>query len=331
MLAPMVAHSSDTFLCGHVPPSAFDPKTRQRTTSTQPASWNWAEHQPAREVKACEGIVRELDDGNAVVAAVFRGNDIRSIVRIPRCEYPLKLCFAQTVQMFKPSQWFAGVLLLVLRLLQTTFMALVASQLVQATIMCFITLLSISMQSELAPYRRASDNHVALLAHWLVFLWVSTLLLRIVGMFQRPAAALALGTLLCIATACVFVVALVLANVDRLKEKYSARRRADLNELSAESSNVAEPPLEIELVAMGQEETAETEQANAPHPGELNAPIPDGANNKDEAKSDELHSKPSLSPWSALLNEALCGAEEPPADIGTVLAVGPVTAGGASS
>ena len=215
--------------------------------------------------------------------------------------------------MFKPTQWFAGVLLLVLRLLQTTFMALVPSQLVQAAIMCFITLLSISMQSELAPYRRASDNRVALLAHWLVFLWVSTLLLRIVGMFERPAAALAVGTLLCIATSSVFVAALVLANMDRLKEKRAARRRSTLNELSTETSNnVAEPPLEIELVAMDQGKTCEPEQPDAPRPGEPSATVPDEANNKDGANGEE---PPAVLPWS-LLNEALCGAEEPSADIG---------------
>ena len=91
MLAPMVAHSSDTFLCGHVPPSAFDPKTRQRTTSTQPASWNWAEHQTAREFKESESIVCKLVDGDEVVAAEVRGNDIRSLVCIPRSEHPLNL------------------------------------------------------------------------------------------------------------------------------------------------------------------------------------------------------------------------------------------------
>ena len=168
------------------------------------------------------------------------------------------------------------------------------------------------MQSELAPYRRASDNRVALLAHWLVFLWVSTLLLRIVGMFERPAAALAVGTLLCIATASVFVATLVLANADRLEEQRAAQRRSTLNELSTETSNVAEPSLEIELVTMDQEKTCEPEQPDASRPGEPSAPVPDEANNKDGANGEE---PPAVLPWP-LLNEALCGAEEPSVDIG---------------
>ena len=85
------AHSSGAFLCDHVPPSAFDPKTGQRTTATQPASWNWAEHQSACEVKECESIVCELVDGDEVVAAKVRGGATRSLVRIPRSEHPLNL------------------------------------------------------------------------------------------------------------------------------------------------------------------------------------------------------------------------------------------------
>ena len=46
---------------------------------------------------------------------------------------------------FKPGLWHTGVSLLVLRLLQTSFMALVRTQKAQAAIMCCVTLVSISM------------------------------------------------------------------------------------------------------------------------------------------------------------------------------------------
>jgi hypothetical protein len=49
-------------------------------------------------------------------------------------------------EQFKTSQWHAGVWLLLLRLLQTSLMALIPSQLEQAAIMCIITLASIGLQ-----------------------------------------------------------------------------------------------------------------------------------------------------------------------------------------
>ena len=74
---------------------------------------------------------------------------------------------------YKPSLWYAGVGFLVLRLMQTSLMALVRSQHAQAVIACCVTLVSASAQRELSPFRRASDNHVALLSQWLIFLWVN--------------------------------------------------------------------------------------------------------------------------------------------------------------
>ena len=76
---------------------------------------------------------------------------------------------------FQPTRWYMGVCLLLLRLVQTSFMTVIDGQLVQAAIMCIITLIAAFLQKELSPYRRHSDNIVALLAHWLVFGYVSVL------------------------------------------------------------------------------------------------------------------------------------------------------------
>ena len=73
---------------------------------------------------------------------------------------------------FRPKAWFTGVLLLLLRLLQTSAVTFVQSQLAQAAIVCFITLVSILLHSELSPMRRPSDNHVALMAQ--VLRWLSS-------------------------------------------------------------------------------------------------------------------------------------------------------------
>lgn len=196
---------------------------------------------------------------------------------------------------FLPQFWYHGVVLLALRLLQTSFMVLVPSQLVQASVMCCVTLVAILLQSELSPYRRASDNHVALLAQVLLFCWVFVLMLRIVGVFNNPVAATTIGLLLCVATAAVFVAALILADMDRRNDKHA--KYSDSNEMptvvSAEESNNETSEKEPEEVEAGQSQGHESpaEEEKIEHP--------------------ESSQPSSSSPWSllALGSGTLCGAE----------------------
>ena len=133
---------------------------------------------------------------------------------------------------FRPEMKYTGVWLLLLRLLQTSFMAFAGSQRTQAAMMCCLTVSSILLHSLLSPMRRDSDNQVALLCQALVFLWVFILLCRIIGMFEGKVAAAAIGTVLCVATFAVFATAFVLANLDRLREQ-----RADRADSKIEISN----------------------------------------------------------------------------------------------
>ena len=73
---------------------------------------------------------------------------------------------------YTPSFWFAGVGLLVLRLIQTSLMALVRTQRVQAALVSFVTLVALSLLRELSPMRRVSDNRVVVLSQAQIFLWV---------------------------------------------------------------------------------------------------------------------------------------------------------------
>ena len=120
---------------------------------------------------------------------------------------------------FRPSVWYAGVCLLVLRLLQTSFVALFNTQRDQAAIVSLLSLLAACCLREIAPMRNPSDNQVAVLSQMLVFLWAWFLLLRLTGMFQSSVAAVFMGVALCIVTAAVFLTALVLANSDRLRNQ----------------------------------------------------------------------------------------------------------------
>ena len=221
---------------------------------------------------------------------------------------------------FRPELWFSGVLLLLVRLLQTSFMAFVRSQLKQAAIVCFVSLVSVIAHSEFSPMRRSSDNHVALMAQVLVFSWAFVLLLRIAGMFERELPAAIVGTLLCVATVAVFAASLGIANTDRLNEQRAARRGSTTD--NTNDNDTSTEPVEIELVDMVHEAGSD----QAPRLREVGGELEGGATRgrssprEDETKGEELDdAKPFALPWSSLLvlgNSTLCGAE--PAEDGTV-------------
>jgi len=71
---------------------------------------------------------------------------------------------------FRPELWFAGVAMLVLRLIQTSLMALVRTQRVQAAVVSLVTIIALCLLRELAPMRRPSDNRVVVLSQALIFL-----------------------------------------------------------------------------------------------------------------------------------------------------------------
>ena len=174
--------------------------------------------------------------------------------------------------------------------------------------MCCITLVSILLQSELSPFRRSSDNHVALQAQVLVFVWVG-LLLRLVGMFEREAAAMAVGVFLCVASLSVLVAALVLANNDRLKEQRAGRRGSMSNTPINQQLNESASNVEIELVTLGSDAASEEEQADAngqKTPGLLQGRSASG----DEKVEEDGENPPPINlPWSLLSGNVLCGAE----------------------
>ena len=165
-------------------------------------------------------------------------------------------------------------------------MALVHTQRVQAAVVCSITLIAIALLRELAPMRHASDNHVAVLAQSLVFLYTFVFLLRIAKLFQQPVAGKTIGVLLCAATAGLFLTAVAFANSDRLKEK--ADRAAEQN------AGHEQEPAATQLVERANDETDDMESDDqvraAPPPQrgrEAAVPSPAGASlREDEVKID---------------------------------------------
>ena len=73
------------------------------------------------------------------------------------------------IDKFDAPCWWTSSYLIVMRILQTSAMALIATPSIQAAVASLIALVGVSVQTHAAPYRRASDNHAALVAAWLLF------------------------------------------------------------------------------------------------------------------------------------------------------------------
>ena len=82
---------------------------------------------------------------------------------------------------FQPESWWFGAFALMLRLCQSSMMVVFDDQTIQAACASCVAQVAICSQRNLAPYRRPSDNEIALYAQWLVFIWCSMLLLRLIG------------------------------------------------------------------------------------------------------------------------------------------------------
>ena len=72
---------------------------------------------------------------------------------------------------FEPKRWWMGVVLIIGRLLQTSLMVIFPAQDIQAAYASLIALLTTVLQQGLRPYRRLSDNDVAMYAGGVVFAW----------------------------------------------------------------------------------------------------------------------------------------------------------------
>lgn len=84
------------------------------------------------------------------------------------------------IKKFRPSCWYMSVLLLSIRLAQTSLMIIFQDQKTQALLASIIAMVSACVHRELDPYRRQSDNTTALVAQWLIYVWMVALLARLI-------------------------------------------------------------------------------------------------------------------------------------------------------
>ena len=117
------------------------------------------------------------------------------------------LWLSSKIDKFQSRAWWAGSFLIAMRLMQTSAMVFFVNPGLQATAASLVALIGVAVQTHAAPYRNPSDNHAALAAAWLLFLWSFVLLVRHSGAVDGQHG-VALGALL-IATTVLMVMFVV--------------------------------------------------------------------------------------------------------------------------
>ena len=120
---------------------------------------------------------------------------------------------APMYQVYSPNFWWFGPFLLAVRILQTSALAFFSRLKVQATFACVISLVAINAQAHTRPFLKNSDSSVSYWATWLLFVWLSTLLLQDSGVFDGFPSVI-IGSLLVILSVgvCVVTCALMIAS-----------------------------------------------------------------------------------------------------------------------
>ena len=174
------------------------------------------------------------------------------------------LWLSSKIDKFKSRAWWAGSFLIAMRIMQTSMMVFIVNPGLQATAASLIALVGVAVQSHAAPYRNPSDNHAALAAAWLLFLWSFLLLVRYSGAAHGENG-VTLGVLLIVAT--VVIVMLIARALAADVKKYIYKDEHEVSsidigvELGAQSSAQVEPG----------EETAESTETGNESP-ECNVP-----------------------------------------------------------
>ena len=173
------------------------------------------------------------------------------------------LWLSSKIDKFQSRAWWAGSFLIAMRLMQTSAMVFFVNPGLQATAASLVALIGVAVQTHAAPYRNSSDNHAALAAAWLLFLWSFVLLVRHSGAVDGQHG-VALGALL-IATTVLMVMFVVRALATDVK-KYASK---DEHEVSSNDIGVelgALPSVAEDAQAEPREETRESAGAGNESP-----------------------------------------------------------------
>ena len=207
------------------------------------------------------------------------------------------LWLSSKIDKFQSRSWWAGSFLILMRIMQTSIMVFIANPGLRATAASLVALIGVAVQTHTAPYRRASDNHAALAAAWLLFVWSFSLLARYSGAVDGEHGVVLGATLI---TATVGMMVFVMCALATDVKKYGMDDEREL------------PPddVGIELGVL----PSVTEGAQTESNEETSESIAMGNESPDQKPHGrtELLPSSSASPWSSILSidgGALCGAE----------------------
>ena len=217
---------------------------------------------------------------------------------------------------FRPGRQTSGVFLLVLRMMQTSVLVLVPRQNLQSAAACAIALVAACVLRETMPFRRQSDNEVAVMTQYCVFLWCFAVVLREMGI-SDPQALILMGIVLIVATVGVFCFALW-------------RARAELNEVRSErqqegrrANTPADEENRTDPVGFGETDDADNDGTPAVCDTSSTEPKHGGNSPQDiemtvTTTTDERRCNPLIEekspPWQQLFG--LCAAESEGSDSG---------------
>ena len=95
------------------------------------------------------------------------------------------MALAPNFMKFDPSCWWMGTFLLVVRIFQTSLLIFLSDPEVQSTFGAFVSLICVCVLREFEPYRISSDDTVGVLSQWMLFIFMSILLLVRVDVVEK--------------------------------------------------------------------------------------------------------------------------------------------------
>ena len=135
--------------------------------------------------------------------------------------------------------------MLIIRLTQTSFLIIFSEQKTQAMCAAIVATMSASLLRELSPYRRPSDNVTALLAQWLIYVWVIAMLARLIRVIGSTPGVI-IGVALVGATALLTGHAVVMAKRDLVKAQREMAADRDVEVEMTPSSPSSQTPTQAQ-------------------------------------------------------------------------------------
>ena len=129
--------------------------------------------------------IKERDAHHKAVTTAFKLSRSRTKHRNSVLDLSLKLeWLVPRFDQFQPDMWWVSTFSLLIRLCQSSLLAWLRHQPIQAALASGITQVAICVQNNLNPHRRESDNAIALYSQWLIFVWFALFFMYLIKTFR---------------------------------------------------------------------------------------------------------------------------------------------------